>query len=39
VNTTNDEKQIEMPGNHKGVLSGRSFDGGLVLAPLDAEVR
>jgi len=38
VNTTGEEKRIAISGVKKGILSGRSFDGVLILGPQEAEL-
>ena len=38
VNTTGEEKRIPMAGQGRGVISNRSYDGSLVLEPLEADL-
>jgi len=38
VNTTGDEKRISIPGNRKGLISNRTYEGTLVLGPQEADL-
>ena len=38
VNTTGDEKRISIPGNRKGLISNRTYEGTLVMGPQEADL-
>jgi beta-galactosidase len=38
VNTTGEEKRIPIVGKRKGIIGSRSYDGALVLEPLQADL-
>src|ERR1035441_9520469 len=38
VNTTQREQRIPIDGRHKGIISGREYDGTLILGPQDADL-
>jgi len=38
TNTTEREQRIPLMGAKKGILSGRIYDGAIVLAPWDADL-
>ncbi len=38
VNTTQSEQRIPIEGRHKGMISGRFYEGAVVLGPQDADL-
>ena len=38
VNTTQREQMIPIDGRRKGIISGREYDGTLILGPQDADL-
>jgi hypothetical protein len=38
VNTTQSEQRIPIEGQHKGMISGRVYEGAVVLGPQDADL-